>query len=71
MSVPGKWWQNVAKEDAEKMYECVITDVVFKSTRYEFEIIWVNEKDKTYIMLWPDVERCMYVINPTILSLNL
>ena len=68
MLVPGKWWKNVEKEDAEKMYECVITDVVFKSTRYEFEFIWVNDKDNTYIMLWTDVKRWMRVINPTVLN---
>ena len=72
MLVPGTWWQNVEKEDADKMYECVITDVIctrmgeWISTRYEFEIEWVGERGNTYTMLWPDVQRWVYVTNPTL-----
>ena len=68
MLVPGKWWENVEKEDEEKMYECVITNATYKTTHYEFDFVWVNEKDKTYIMLLPDVKRWMHVINPTLLN---
>ena len=68
MLVPGTWWQNVEKEDAEKMYECVITDVI--CTRmggcYLFQIEWVDERGKTYTMLWPDVKKWVYVTNPTL-----